>query len=139
MRMKTIWPVRALFWCAAALGLAFNLPKYFLLEQIGRQTPPPITHPEYFYGFLGLGVAWQLGFVLIGTEPFRYRPFMLAGQLEKSLVGLASTFLYMASEAVLKVFVVGLSDLLFAALFVAAWFATRGRQRPTDTAQSSTS
>jgi hypothetical protein len=64
---------------------------------------------------------------------------MLAGALEKSLVGLASTFLYIASEAVVKVFVIGLFDLLFAALFVAAWFSTRGRQRPTDTTQCSTS
>jgi hypothetical protein len=124
---KSVWLIRGLFWCAAALGLAFNLPKYFLLEQIGRDSPPPVTHPEYCYGFLGLGVAWQLGFVLIGVDPVRYRPFMLLGALEKALVGFSSVFLYVANEVGWKVFIFGLLDVLLAALFVGGWFLTPDR------------
>jgi hypothetical protein len=42
---KTFWLVRGLFWSAAVLGFAFNLPKYFLLEQVGRESPPPVAMP----------------------------------------------------------------------------------------------
>jgi hypothetical protein len=33
--------------------------------------------PEIYYGFAGLGVAWQIVFLLIASDPLRYRPLML--------------------------------------------------------------
>jgi len=40
-----------------------------LLEYyIGEQDPPPITHPEFFYGFVGVAVAWQMLFLLMSRD-----------------------------------------------------------------------
>jgi hypothetical protein len=32
-------------------------PLYFLFDEIGRQNPPAITHPEFFYGFVAVTLA----------------------------------------------------------------------------------
>ena len=36
---------------------------YTMENAIGQRTPPAITHPEYFYGFLGVSLAWQFLFL----------------------------------------------------------------------------
>lgn len=48
---------RMVFAIAAIYGFATLVPGYFLEVQIGLADPPPITHPEYFYGFLGVALA----------------------------------------------------------------------------------
>ena len=62
---------RVVFWIAGVYGLAVILPQYFLLERIGRDLPPAITHAEYFYGFIGVAAAWQVALLLIGFDPPR--------------------------------------------------------------------
>jgi hypothetical protein len=37
----------------AVYGLIALSQLYFLVEKIGRDTPAPITHPEFYYGFVG--------------------------------------------------------------------------------------
>ena len=49
-------------------------PNYFLETRLGEDYPPAITHPEFFYGFVGTCLAWQLAYLLIATDPVRYRP-----------------------------------------------------------------
>ena len=56
---------------------------------IDRQAPPAITHPEYFYGFLGAGLAWQVLFLVLSTDPVRYRTMILPCVLEKVSWGIA--------------------------------------------------
>lgn len=56
---------RIVFLVAGIYGLIVLLPLYFLEAQTGRDYPPPITHPEYYYGFVGVGVAWLLAFLVI--------------------------------------------------------------------------
>ena len=48
---------RRTFLVAGIYGLVVLLPMYFLEGRIGRDTPPPITHPEFFYGFLGVAIT----------------------------------------------------------------------------------
>lgn len=43
---------RRVFLVAGIWGLLIMVPQYVLEDRIGRLTPPPITHPEYFYGFV---------------------------------------------------------------------------------------
>ena len=64
---------KRVFTIAGIYGLVVLLPLYALERQLGEQRPPPITHPEFYYGFVGVGVAWQLAFLIIGREPERYR------------------------------------------------------------------
>ena len=61
------------FFVAGIYGLLILAPIYFMENKIGRETPPAITHPEYFYGFLGAGLAWQVLFLALSRDPVRYR------------------------------------------------------------------
>ena len=61
------------FFIAGIYGLLALVPMYFLEGRIGRDYPPPINHPEHFYGFLGVAVAWQAAFLVIGRDPVRFR------------------------------------------------------------------
>jgi hypothetical protein len=64
---------KMVFLVAGIYGLIVLLPSYFLKEQIGRDYPPAITHPEYYYGFVGLAVVWQILFLVLSRDPVRYR------------------------------------------------------------------
>ena len=54
---------RWVFRIAGIYGLIVLVPQYFMEGRMGADYPPAITHPEYYYGFLGVGVAWQIAFL----------------------------------------------------------------------------
>jgi hypothetical protein len=109
---------------AGIYGLVTLLPQYALEGQVGLDYPPPITHPEYFYGFVGLALAWQLAFLVIARDPVRHRPLMLVGVVEKLSFGLAAVALFAAGRLATAVLVFGAIDLLLAVLFAHAFRAT---------------
>ena len=74
---------KIIFLVAGIYGVVLLAPLYFIFDMIGAQDPPPITHPAFFYGFAGLGLAWQLAFFIISHEPLRFRPMMIPSILEK--------------------------------------------------------
>ena len=115
---------RIVFTGAGVYGLIVMVPQYFLAARIGRDTPPAITHQEYFYGFVGLAVAWQFVFLIIGREPYRYQPLMLVAVLEKLAFGVPAIILYTQGSITGSVLFFGLLDLTLGALFIAAWRAT---------------
>ena len=117
---------RRVFTGAGIYGLIVMAPQYFLAERIGRDTPPPITHQEYFYGFIGLALAWQFVFLLIGRDPERFRPLMLPAVLEKLAFGAPAIILYAQGRLPGTVLFFGMLDLTLGALFFAAWRATAG-------------
>ncbi|MGA6829381.1 hypothetical protein ACO9S2_17460 [Nitrospira sp. NS4] len=119
---------RRVFLVAGIYGIAALLPQYFMEAQVGRDFPPPISHPEYFYGFIGVALAWQLAFLLIAGDVRRYRLFMLPAVVEKLTWGLATLALY--AQGRLAVFVVGfgLIDLTLAAFFLYAFHSTRAER-----------
>lgn len=116
---------RWVFLLAGFYGVAIVLPQFFLENQVGRDFPPPITHPEYFYGFAGVALAWQVAFLEIARDPVRYRPMMLAGILEKTTFGIATIMLFLEERLALPMLLFGLIDLLLGALFLVAWWKTR--------------
>jgi hypothetical protein len=113
---------RWVFRLAGLYGLLVLLPQFFLEEQIGRDQPPPITHPEHFYGFVGVAVAWQVAFLIIGQDPARYRPLMLAAVLEKLTFGIAVIALFALGRVADVVLGFALIDLALGGLFLAAWW-----------------
>jgi hypothetical protein len=115
---------RWIYWLAGAYGLVVLVPQYFLLEQIGRDLPPAITHPEFFYGFVGVAVAWQVAFLVIGYDPRRFRPLMPVAVLEKVTFGVAAAILFAQQRLAVSTFVFGMLDLSLGALFVIAWWKT---------------
>lgn len=86
---------RRVFFLAGIYGLLALSPMYFLEERLGRDFPPPVTHPEHFYGFVGVALAWQLAFLVIARDPRRYRLMMLPSILEKLSFGGAVWVLFL--------------------------------------------
>ena len=119
---------KLLFLIAGIYGLLALLPQYFLEDYNGRNYPPPITHPEYYYGFIGVAVAWQLLFLILAKDPARFRPMMIAAVLEKLSFGIAAVILYVQQRVAPAVLGFGLLDLTLAALFVAAYVKTAETQ-----------
>ncbi|HET6422138.1 MAG TPA: hypothetical protein VFG20_00560 [Planctomycetaceae bacterium] len=118
---------RWVFAVAGIYGLLVLAPMLGMEAQIGREHPPAITHPEYFYGFLGVALAWQVGFLVIATDPVRYRLMILPAILEKASFGTATATLW-ATRGVPTPILLGASiDLLLMVLFIASWRATRPR------------
>ena len=116
---------RRVFGAAGIYGLLVMAPQYFLEERIGRDAPPPITHPEYFYGFVGLALVWQLAFLLIASDPERYRPLMPIAVLEKLAFGLPVLLLSANNRVTSQVLAFGMLDLLLGVLFTVAYLRLR--------------
>lgn len=117
---------RRLFTVAAIYGLVSLLPMYFLEERLMARMPPALTHPEFYYGFIGVALAWQLLFLLVAREPVRLRPVMLPAVVEKLGWGLG--VLVLVAQGKIGTFFVpaAVIDLLLAVLFVVAWRRTEG-------------
>jgi hypothetical protein len=109
---------------AGIYGLIVMLPQYFLEKQIGIDNPPPITHPENFYGFIGTVVAWQLVFLVISTDPKRYRPLMLTAVAEKIAFGAPAIILFAQGRLAATILAFGLIDLALGTLFVLSYLRT---------------
>jgi hypothetical protein len=115
---------RRVFTVAAMYGILVLAPQYFMEGKVGRDFPPPITHPEHFYGFIGVALAWQVLFLVIARSPLRYRPVMLVGVLEKLAFGLPAIVLHIRGRLAAAVLGAGLIDLTLAVLFIASYRAT---------------
>lgn len=113
-----------IFRIAGIYGLIVIAPMYFFEEQIGRDFPPAITHPEHFYGFIGVALAWQLGFLVIAQDPSRFRMMMLPAVVEKFTYGIAVFALYAQQRVALAVLGFGLVDFILGILFVRAFSRT---------------
>ncbi len=115
---------RRVFRFAGLYGLIVLSPQYFLEMRIGQDIPPPITHPEFFYGFLGVAIAWQVAFLIIAQDPPRYRPLMLAGVVEKFSFAFAVAVLFAQQRAAVSVAAFAAIDFVLGVLFLTAWRRT---------------
>jgi hypothetical protein len=118
---------KVLFLTAGIYGLLVLVPQYFMEEQNGRNYPPPVTHPEYYYGFIGVAVAWQVLFLMLARDPVRFRPMMIPAVLEKAGFGVAAVILYLQHRLSSTMLAAGALDLILGALFVVAYVKTAGR------------
>lgn len=113
------------FRIAGIYGLLVLLPQYFLEARIGREFPPPITHAEYFYGFIGVAVAWQFVFLIISRDVRRYRLLMLPAILEKLSFGVPALLFYATGRAPAQIAAGGAIDLVLGTLFALSFLRTR--------------
>jgi len=116
---------RIVFAIAGAYGLLVLAPMYFVFDMVGRQSPPPVTHPEFYYGFVGLGLVWQIAFLVIASDPARYRPLMIVSVLEKASYIIAVVALYLQHRTGVNILTSSMVDLILGLLFIAAFFTTR--------------
>lgn len=112
---------KIVFLVAGVWGVLLLTPLYFIFDMIGAQDPPAITHPAFYYGFVGLGLAWQFVFFIIARDPPRFRPIMLPSIAEKVAYGGAVVVLYLQGRMHGQDLVFGVIDLLFAALFAVSY------------------
>jgi hypothetical protein len=117
---------KIVFWVAGIWGLLVLTPLYFMFDLIGRNDPPPITHPGFFYGFVEIALAWQIAFIVIATDTLRYRPLMIPCVLEKVSYGAPVMVLVFEGRMHQSDLVFAGTDLLLGVLLVIAYFKTRG-------------
>jgi hypothetical protein len=116
---------KIVFRVAGIYGLLVLAPLYFLYDTIGRLDPPPLTHPQFYYGFAGVALAWQIAFLIIGAQPARLRPMMIPAILEKASYAIAIGVLSVQGRLGGQQLVTGGIDAMLGVLFVAAYFKTR--------------
>ena len=115
---------RVVFWVAGIWGVLIITPLYFMFDLIGRKDPPAITHPGFFYGFVGVALAWQIAFLVIARDPVRYRALMIPSVVEKFSYGIAVVVLVVQNRMHPADLVFAGTDLLLGVLFVVAYLKT---------------
>ena len=115
---------KVVFWIAGIWGVLVLAPLYFMFDVIGRQDPPAITHPGFYYGFVSVGLAFQVVFIMIARDPVRLRPMMIPAVLEKFGYGATLLVLYSQQRLHASDLMLGGVDFLFGMLFLLAFFRT---------------
>ncbi len=115
------------FICAGIWGLAVLLPFYALVDITGRHYVPPGDYPQFFWGFFAVAIAWQVAFVIIGSNPARFRVLMIPAILEKA--GYVSTLVVLFEARRLSVLDLqpALPDGILGVLFLVAFVVTKPR------------
>jgi len=115
---------RIVFWVAAIWGVLVIAPLYFLFNVIGEKDPPPITHPAFFYGFVGVALVWQIAFAFIARDPVRFRPMMIPAIFEKLVYSVPVIVLVLQKRMNPSDLLFSVTDLALGALFLAAYLRT---------------
>jgi hypothetical protein len=116
---------RYVFTGAGIWGIVVLTPLYWLFDITGRRYAPPADYPHFFYGFLSVAMAWQIAFLVIGSNPARFRPLMIPAILEK--LGYVGTLIVMYVNGRIPAEDTGpvAPDLLLGVLFIVALARTR--------------
>ena len=115
---------KILFWCAGAWGFLVVMPMYFLYGKVGQYFPPSPTHPEFYFGFVGVTLAWQLAFFVIAIDPARLRPMIIPAVLEKLGYVICLLVLYLQGRISVLQLSPAVPDALLGLLFVFAFLKT---------------
>jgi hypothetical protein len=112
---------KVVFTVAGVWGLLLVTPLYLLFNTLSRQYPPSITHPEFYYGFVGVALAWQITFLIIASDPVRFRLIMIPSILEKLGYTGAIIVLYLQGRVAQSNLIFAGVDVLLCGLFVMAF------------------
>ena len=119
---------KIVYYVAGIYGIIALLPQYFMEAKNGRDYPPAITHPEYYYGFVGVALVFQFVFLIMARDPLKYRALMPITVLEKLSFGVPAIILYWQNRLAFPLLAAGLIDLFLGALFVAAYIKTKSER-----------
>jgi hypothetical protein len=115
---------KTIFRIAGIWGFLILTPLLFLRDRIGTATPPALTHPEYFYGFLAVALFFQALFLLIATDPPRYRPIMAIAIFEKLSYVILIYWLTAIHQSPANLAIFATIDLVLGLLFLLAFLKT---------------
>lgn len=116
------------FLIAGVWGIVVLTPLFFLVDITGRPYPAPTDYPHFFYGFVAVALAWQFAFLVIGSNPVRFRPLMIPAFIEKAGYIVAAAVLYRQGRISADYAGTAIPDALFLALFIVAYWKTRARR-----------
>jgi hypothetical protein len=111
---------------AGIWGIVVLTPLYWLFDVTGRPYSPPTDYPQFFYGFLSVAMAWQIAFLVIGSDPARFRPLMIPSIIEK--LGHVGGVALLYSRARISTIdaQTAIPDFLLGLLFIVAFVKARG-------------
>jgi len=112
------------FIAAGVWGIAVLTPLYFLIDISGRQYAPPTSYPQFFYGFLAVAIAWQIAFLVIGSNPARFRLLMIPAMVEKFGYVATVTVLYTQARIPAADALAAVPDAILGFLFAVAFMKT---------------
>jgi hypothetical protein len=115
---------RLIFTIAGIYGLIVLTPFLFMERTIAERTPGGLTHPEYYYGFLGGALVMQLFYLAIGRDPVRFRPLMPLCALAKLAFFVPVLILFLQARVPAVTLEFASVDALLAFAFFHAWRAT---------------
>ena len=121
-------PVRnasRLFRIAGIYGLIVLLPLYFTEPMIARYAPPALTHPEFYYGFIGAAATMQLVALTIASDPTRFLPLMPVAAIGKFGFAAAVGVLFAMGRLRASDLPLPVIDLLLGIAFLATWLRLR--------------
>lgn len=113
---------RLTFLIAGIYGVIVIVPGFFGEQMAGKQFPPVINHPEYYYGFFGVALAWQIAFLIVAGSPLKLRPLMPVAVLEKLGYAIVIAVLFALGRIPLPMAVFGCVDFVFGIFFTLAYF-----------------
>jgi hypothetical protein len=91
----------------------------------GDEASAVVTNrPEFVHGFFLVTFAWQIAFLIIATDPVRYRLLMLAAMIEKFPFTLAVLLLFAQGETTTMFLTLGLIDGVLGVLFGISYVLT---------------
>ena len=123
---------KIVFYVAAIWGILVITPLFFIFDMIGRQDPPPITHPGFYYGFVTVGLAWQIAFLVIASDPLRLYPMMVPSIVEKFGYATVVVILFLENRMRAGDLVLAAADFVLGVLFLAAFFKCRALGRASE-------
>lgn len=112
------------FALAGVYGVGVLAPMYFTETRFGLENPPPVSHPAFYYGFVGLALVFQVVFFVIARDPIRYRPLMVVALFEKLSFGIPALILNSQGRLAPPLMAGATIDLILFALFFVALLKT---------------
>lgn len=106
------------FRIAGIYGLLVLVPQYLIETPVVSGARLHLERPSDFYGFVGVALVWQFVFLLIASDPPRFRALIPLAVLEKLVFGIPVLLLFASGRVDGVVLVFGTIDLVLASLFV---------------------
>jgi len=69
--------IKKIYLISGVFGLLVLFPQLFTAHRFGVDNPPLITHLEFYYGFICLGLTFQILIIIISIDPILYRLIMI--------------------------------------------------------------
>ncbi len=88
-------------------------------------TDAPDPHRLLYFAFAGIALVFQGVFLVIARDPVRYAAFLPLTVFEKISFGSPALAFWLRGQAANDMALGGAVDLVFAAIFIAAWLKMR--------------